>query len=80
MKNRVRKAKARGEQASKHDGQDAGKALLMIEKYPEAENYEGKEGGDKKSLSVTANDRSFSWAMVAEETGRPPTRGRVVSW
>jgi len=47
------------------------KGWAVIEKYPEAETYQGKRGGDRqsqKALAVTAN--AFTWDAVSKETGR----------
>lgn len=47
----------------------------MIEAYPEAKDYKGERGGDRKSFKVTSND--FSWKLLERETGRPDIYDRL---
>jgi hypothetical protein len=44
------------------------KGWAIIEVYPEALEYGGKHGGDRKSSAGGVLD--FSYRLVAEETGR----------
>jgi len=47
------------------------KGWAVIEKYPEAQTYKGKLGGDRQSQkAVSVIETAFSWDMVAKETGR----------
>lgn len=48
------------------------KGWAIIDKYPEAETYQGKPGGDRqsqKAFKVILN--AFSWANLEHEAGRP---------
>jgi len=52
------------------------KGCAVIEAYPEARDYKGKPGGDRKSFPITGND--FSWAKLEQETERKDTT--IKSW